>query len=851
MRNILYILTAAFAGLILSQSCSLKDQYETTRNNYTGNGVEFIARPVGFNNQTVETKSSADNLEKKVCNCYFLVFDSNGDRVYFSGGEAEYLRSFRVPKDVCSMGLLTACYLVNVPSTFAENIIGLTKPADAPATDNNKYINTAVIENLTYDYSLENGIPMGTPIIDGKSCIPMFGKAQFNPNNTTVCEISIKRLFAKVTINISLSLDLSSWEDELMQSSTYYKLNSYNLHNLPTKVCLEEKATESESDWAEDKSSFTYTDNASNPSDPLSQSIVYNKNGNYEFSFYVPEFYLNPKAGADDNQKNKPQNYRVDETFPVYVTLHGTYTEYSYRAASMKHYIYLGRNQYSDFSFARNAHYTNYITIKGVTGSTTNQDNLDWRVVTDVIHNPVEVEGKSANCYILKEATKYSFPAYKGAYNNLKNAEFCNGDENSSVEQIASDNSDIKITELKYNKDDNFISFKIENIEDGNVVIALKNGDGSTEWSWHLWCSTSSVIGDWFQNITNMSGAWGDMGFQTYPNGSKMMDRNLGAISATITLLNQNDAIGAYYKSGHKEPYIGGDYRGGGSITNPDGTAVTQTWDSVEKSPTDPCPPGYRIPQSSAFAGNATNEDAPLLGAFRFWNNNSTVNTTDDIYFPYSGYIDAQKSKQSGVGTDTEYTSLSADLQISDIRTNEVQIGEIQYHEQYLVIRYEEKELGYNEYRYNAFQYNSKLKTNKVGSFIASENSGVQYYVKGSNWTDFHITQCKRQVRQVKRKVQRFYRYENTGSFFRPNYQWVLSEDWHEIVSPQASDWADDGTITSDTQTYISNNTMGYINNETWLNSLKSNQSSREFEDLVEQTSMNTNFGYQIRCIKE
>ena len=812
MRNILYILTAAFAGLILSQSCSLKDQYETTKNNYTGNGVEFIARPVGFNNQTVEAKSSADNLEKKVCNCYFLVFDSNGDRVYFSGGEAEYLRSFRVPKDVCSMGLLTACYLVNVPSTFAENIIGLTKPADAPATDNNKYINTAVIENLTYDYSLENGIPMGTPIIDGKSCIPMFGKAQFNPNNTTVCEISIKRLFAKVTINISLSLDLSSWGDELMQSSTYYKLNSYNLHNLPTKVYLEEKATESESDWAEDKSSFTYTDDASKASGTLSQSIVYNNNGNYVFSFYVPEYYLNPKEGADNIQQNKPKNYRIGETYPVNITLHGTYTEYTYRSASIKHYIYLGRDHHSDFSFARNIHYTNYLTIKGVDNSDTGSgDNLDWRVNTTVTHNPVEVEGKSANCYIIKNAGSYSFPAYKGAYNNLKNAEFCSGNENSNVELLASDNSKIQIDSLKYNKDNNFISFYVKNIDDGNVVIALKNGDGSTEWSWHLWCSTSSVIGDWFQNMTNITGSWGDLGFQAYPNGSKMMDRNLGASGSTNS--------GPYFKYGSKNPYISNDYCGGGTNGN-------LTWDPANdantqdntKAVNDPCPPGYRIPAVGSWDTGAGKTGTTSLG---FIYNLANPNVT--LYYNGYVYYDANEKKYKQ-DDDIENES---DYLLENYSMEPLDLGNI-------LPNYINEKGNYPSERtrteveqiteYYDFEYKAKTLIN-FNRFWYLDGQAYHYEYTSVDWSKilqnaFVITKCKT-------KKYKKYQDQKAG-------RWSIT--YSDVGDPYYGDY-EYGEQTSGLDAY----SLTIYNKVRGLNLSKS-------DSRVVET---TDYGYQVRCIKD
>ena len=100
---------------------------------------------------------------------------------------------------------------------------------------------------------------------------------------------------------------------------------------------------------------------------------------------------------------------------------------------------------------------------------------LDHRVTTEIINNPVAKEGMSANCYIAARTGEYHFPAYKGAYNDLTLAALCEGDENSTVVELANDNTNgIVLSELKYDPDQNMIMFNIKSIADGNVVIALK-----------------------------------------------------------------------------------------------------------------------------------------------------------------------------------------------------------------------------------------------------------------------------------------------------------------------------------------------------------------------------------------
>ena len=637
---------SALAVLVGLCSCGLEEPY--AKADETDATIEFVGRPVGFNNQTVDTKSEASGIENTVTNCYFLLFDASGNKVYMAGGPAESLQSFRIPKtELAAQNItsVTACYLVNVPASFVNGITGLTNPN--PGTNDDQYINTAVIDIPEY----QSGTPMGVPKIDHDNdpntpllaCIPMFGQSP-EPitlsSNTTLYQIPVKRLFAKVTMDLSLELELDGWND-IVQRSTYYKLNNYTLYNLPKKVALE--GNTSESKWISTQSSFGNSSSGS-----LNQSIIYNKSGNYAFYLYVPEYYLNSKNNPSTDQRYKPQNVKSG-TYPIYVKLNGSYTEYSYRAVTMEHNIYLGRDAHSDFSLERNIHYTNKLIIKGVSNhaGAEAEANIDHRVTTDIIHNPVEVEGESANCYIIAQTGTYSFPAYKGAYKDLENAELCKGDENSTVEVIASDNDGITILNGEYDEDSNFISFKVDNIADGNVVIALKNGD-DIEWSWHLWCNSSSTVGDWIGNMTG----WGEMDKQTYPNGKKLMDRNLGASSTSSTL---NEGIGLYYQYGNKNPFIGSGYSGGGTNGNATWYAPTGQNDAngnpiTEKAINDPCPPGYKIPDnmeetwsSSTSFDNSTLDASGLFseGVLRIYNN------PEAVYFPYSAYQGASSAKKT------------------------------------------------------------------------------------------------------------------------------------------------------------------------------------------------------------
>lgn len=166
--------------------------------------------------------------------------------------------------------------------------------------------------------------------------------------------------------------------------------------------------------------------------------------------------------------------------------------------------------------------------------------------------------------------------------------------------------------------------------ERGNAVIALLRGQ-TIVWSWHLWMTEPP------QTMTCGSGA-------------TFMDRNLGARGATV---GGTDAYGLYYQWGRKDPFYGGEKTETSStafaeakrltVVNPEaGTAwnidkrtvtvgeaaaapmtffsakvgatgaydwltqpVAGLWGAA-KTLNDPCPPGYKVPEVTAWEGIAT-----------------------------------------------------------------------------------------------------------------------------------------------------------------------------------------------------------------------------------------------------
>lgn len=683
--NIFFHALAASKGHILAlvfglaiTSCGLEEPYGGLKNNE--GVIEFVARPVGFNDQIVDTKATVaeGDLETKIYSCYFLVFDTttgtgNGKLIHCSDNLVTGTTPITsIPPqrlNISKKGVKTvkACFIVNVPKNFIYN-----ETNDTPLLNNLTALNAAVLGPEHFSYATNSAtVPMGTPQmtingVSGVKCIPAFGMTSSDINlesgAAAPVQITIKRLFAKVSVNLKVALAGLSDFESAIQALTHYEVQTLKLYNIPTKVKLvEDNVTESA--WRTATSQYTTT--------PMQKSRIntqiYNNSDNgYSYYFYVPEFYLDPIADPTQKQEFKPKNYPDSDsyrTYPVYIQIEGSFVKYSINSATINYKIYLGGDNIDNFSIARNTHYTNDLTILNTNKNSQDQNNLDHRVTTTTINNPVAKAGETANCYVISKPGEYHFPAYMGAYKSLEDAIPCEGGDYAkiikNVAQYKSDQVD-KITNINisgeaYDPITNMVSFKVAPVSEsintlknlvpnGNVVIALMDDNGTTGenekgddtiiWSWHLW-----FVSDFSGNESE----WATIGSETYPNGSVVMDRNLGAVSATITLLNQSEAIGAYYKYGRKEPFIDGAYWGGG-------TNGTNTWDPAgdanvadnTKAINDPCPPGYKIPNMGVWQNfTPTKSHDALLGGFLFYRSGST-----SIYYPYSGYIDANDKPQ-------------------------------------------------------------------------------------------------------------------------------------------------------------------------------------------------------------
>lgn len=298
-----------------------------------------------------------------------------------------------------------------------------------------------------------------------------------------------------------------------------------------------------------------------------------------------------------------------------------------------------------------------------------------------------------ANCYIVTEAGFYKFKTVKGNSNtsvgNVTTSSILWESYGTSVKPQPLD----LISTVSYN--DGYIAFKTSDVfREGNAVITAKDANGNILWSWHIWLTDQPQE-------------------QVYYNkAGTMMDRNLGATSATI---GDVGALGLLYQWGRKDPFLGSSsidnavvaestmewpkptyYNNNyvfqainSSVSHPTtfltrykdyydwvphtGDLVDKTRWKEEKTIYDPCPTGWRVPEggtdgvwSKAYSNTSSYEGDAVNCGTNFWSELGD----GSIWYPYAGIRDDYGNLEM-VGEHADCWSVTdADYSVSRVGAN-------------------------------------------------------------------------------------------------------------------------------------------------------------------------------------
>ena len=298
-----------------------------------------------------------------------------------------------------------------------------------------------------------------------------------------------------------------------------------------------------------------------------------------------------------------------------------------------------------------------------------NEGGIDLSLYTDL-----SAEG-TANCYLVKASGNYKFKAVQG---NLEDATVGNVKKTEVLwETFGTDvmpNVGDLIASVGYQNGYVYFSTPAE-FKNGNASIAVRNSKDVILWSWHIWCAEEG---------------WTD---QVYPNNAgTMMDRNLGATSATPGDIG---AFGLMYQWGRKDPFLGSCALSGTTLAASTGTwntaSGTYSMDYAEENPMifiisswhggsvpgngwhtsesakglyDPCPVGYRVPDggengfwaTALGTSSSTNEGIKRDGT-NVGNHWTLADGTTAAWYPAVGYRNYNSGALNQVGSNGYYWS--------------------------------------------------------------------------------------------------------------------------------------------------------------------------------------------------
>ena len=215
----------------------------------------------------------------------------------------------------------------------------------------------------------------------------------------------------------------------------------------------------------------------------------------------------------------------------------------------------------------------------------------------------------TANCYVVSNAGSYYFKSVKG------NSSTSVGTVSSVAVLWESFGTSTTPSVGDLIRSESYIDGNIyfdtaTTFKEGNAVIAAKNSSGTILWSWHIWFTDQP------------------QGQGYYNNAGTMMDRNLGATSATP---GDVGALGLLYQWGRKDPFLGSS-----SISSNIEAKSTGTWPSAVSSNSTNGTIEYATAYPTTFIKyNSSNYDWHYTGSSTTddtrW---TTSTTTKSIYDP-------------------------------------------------------------------------------------------------------------------------------------------------------------------------------------------------------------------------
>ena len=398
MKIISNYILAAF--LLLFVSCNLEDFSVSPEFTQKGD-IQILGAAVDFDNKNVGTKAlgSEENEESLITEMSMFIFDSNGDLVterpvvindYNTTPDAFMIEigdentqgiigslngsvSGQLYKYDKTNGNLDKCkiYIVANAEHYKKTVDGI----EVSIYEGIRTLGQLLDQTLPltgFEMPRHNGKKVGFPMIGTTEDGVTFNLLDASQNQNKIATIPLRKLYSKVVVNMVINAD--QVVDEYIPK---FELLKWSVKDSPTKVKFGADRmgylTDTDLEYSQE------TNSATNQTIMHTASNIFEADQNdiISFTFYMPEHLVsvsNDYEYPDNISENEKQRFKPDRLAngqkATYVYIEGTYYDHHNQVKQVKYKLYLGQNNTDDFKVIRNQQLNNFVTIKGLTNST-------------------------------------------------------------------------------------------------------------------------------------------------------------------------------------------------------------------------------------------------------------------------------------------------------------------------------------------------------------------------------------------------------------------------------------------------------------------------------------------------
>lgn len=373
LRNIFAIL-----ALLSTASCAVDNIDVPSSTTPANDVVTVIGRMTRFDDKDVTTRGVKDQNEAKLTSMAMAIFKVNeagngldGNCVYYqyAADQAELLFTIERGSNYDYDTRYAMYVFCNMPG-MADFGVGTSLEEMMAAFYNVENIDIptdgfpmmgSLGDTFSTTFDKDNQVFVLSPLENGELTTP-----KVNNVTQTLLTIPMKAMFAKVNFTIEVRPDQTIDGNY----SPQFTLDGYTVNNVPSTVDFDSSSNDDA-----DVLTGSY-------SRPITGNTVASGANRINFTFYLPERYLEPATKAADYaypfkkdgairgedstymQRYKPQ--LVGDKKATNVQISGRFRDHQNHHWNVNYTIYLGEDNYGDFNIKRNSEYNNYVTIRGI-----------------------------------------------------------------------------------------------------------------------------------------------------------------------------------------------------------------------------------------------------------------------------------------------------------------------------------------------------------------------------------------------------------------------------------------------------------------------------------------------------